>query len=147
MTASPHYLISACLCGENCRYDGAGFTIPHFKRLAESGAALPVCPEVLAGLPVPRPVCEILNGRVFNKDGQDRTEVFSRGAHLTLELAQKHGIRSVIFKERSPSCGCNTVFDGSFSGRLVPGQGIATALLRQHGIVVLSEEEALPFLA
>lgn len=147
MSNCPRYLISACLCGERCRYDGTDFTISRFKRLVKTGSALAVCPEVLAGLPVPRVACEILNGRVFNKDGLDNTETFMRGAHLTLELAQKHNIRSVIFKERSPSCGSSTIFDGSFSGRLVSGQGISTALLRQHGIAVLSEEEALPFLS
>lgn len=139
---SPHYLISACLCGVCCRYDGSSFSIDRFVRLAENGLALPVCPELLGGLIVPRPPCELSGGRVISKDGDDLTEDFLRGAQRTLELALKHQIRYVIFKERSPSCGCGTVFDGSFSGCLVPGEGVATALLRQYGITVFSEETA-----
>ncbi len=143
---SPHYLISACLCGICCRYDGSSFCIDRFVRLAENGLALPVCPELLGGLIVPRPPCELLGGRVFTRDGEDRTEAFLHGAHRTLELALKHQIRCVIFKERSPSCGCDMIFDGSFSGRLVPGEGVTTALLRQYGITVLNEETAPVYL-
>ena len=141
-TVAPRYLISACLCGVCCRYDASSLGMSRFVRLAENGLALPVCPELLGGLPVPRPACEITGGRVFTKDGDDVTEAFMKGAHRTLEVALKHQIRCAIFKDRSPSCGCNTVFDGSFSGRLVPGQGLTTALLRQYGISVLTEESA-----
>lgn len=143
---APRYLISACLCGICCRYDASSFTIAGFMRLAENGLALPVCPELLGGMSVPRQPCEITGGRVFRKDGEDATEAFMRGAHRTLELALKHQIRCAIFKDRSPSCGCDTVFDGSFSGRLVAGQGLTTALLRQYGITVLNEESAPAYL-
>lgn len=146
MTETPRYLISACLCGEICRYDGADYSIERFVRLVESGLAIPVCPEVLGGLPTPRSPCEILNGRVFTKDGEDVTEAFLRGARLTLELAEKHAIRLVIMKERSPSCGSGIIYDGSFSGRRIPGAGIAAAVLRHHGIQVINEEEASQYL-
>lgn len=141
---SPRYLISACLCGICCRYDGSCYNIDRFMRLTEQGLALPVCPEMLGGLPVPRPASERMNGRVLGRDGGDLTEAFQAGAQRTLELAFKYQIRSVIFKERSPSCGCNTIFDGSFSGSLIPGEGVTTALLREYGITVLNEETA-PF--
>lgn len=136
---SPRYLVSACLCGVCCRYDGTAFS-DRFARMAESGLALPVCPELLGGLPVPRPPCELQGDRICTLDGDDRTEAFVRGARRTLELAHEHQVRCAIFKERSPSCGCETIFDGSFTGILVPGQGLTTALLRQNGITVMSEE-------
>lgn len=138
----PRYLISACLCGVRCRYDGSVSCGERFARLAANGLALPVCPELLGGLPVPRPPCELRGGRVFTRDGDDRTPAFLTGARHALELALKHRVRYAIFKERSPSCGCDTVFDGSFTGLLAPGQGLTTALLRQNGITVMSEETA-----
>lgn len=137
---SPQYLISACLCGLNCRYDGSSAAVDHFVRLVGSGVALPLCPELLGGLPVPRPACELLAGRVISRDGSDMTAAFARGALKTLELALEHRVRYVIFKERSPSCGSSMIYDGSFSGRLVPGRGVTTELLRRHGFEVLADD-------
>lgn len=138
----PRYLISACLCGVCCRYDGSASGSERFAHLAANGLALPVCPELLGGLPVPRPPCELRGGRIFTRDGEDRTTAFLHGARQTLELALSHRVWYAIFKERSPSCGCAMVFDGSFTGLLVPGQGVTTALLRHNGITVMSEETA-----
>lgn len=142
----PRYIVSACLCGICCRYDGTAFAIDRFMRMAENGLALPVCPELLGGLPTPRPPCELLGDRVFDKDGLDMTNAFLKGAHRTLELALQHQIRLAIFKERSPSCGCNMIFDGRFKGSLIPGQGVTTALLRQYGITVFNEETVPQYL-
>lgn len=138
----PLVLISACLCGERCRYNGEVLSYPRFERLVHEGLALAVCPEVLGGLGVPRPPCEIRGGRVIAGDAKDVTEAFEKGARAVLAPARQHGIRAAVFKERSPSCGSGHVYDGSFSGRLVPGAGLAAALLMRHGIAVCNEETA-----
>lgn len=142
MQQTPLVLISACLCGQACRYDGRASLLDGCLPLVESGVALPVCPEVLGGLLVPRPPCEILGGRVVTAAGLDCTAAFEAGARAVLELANRHGIGLAIFKERSPSCGTSRIYDGGFSGRLVPGQGLCTALLRRSGVQVYGEEEA-----
>ena len=145
---NPLYLISACLCGVACRYDGGTSFVDRLAALCDSGLALAVCPEVDGGLPIPRPPCELKNGRALTRDGHDVTAPFEAGAAHALRLAQTHGIRLAILKENSPSCGGTMVYDGSFRGRLTPGQGITAALLRKHGIRVVSEgsfEEALLF--
>ena len=135
----PLCLISACLCGVACRYDGGASTVKSLARLGARGFALAVCPEVDGGLPIPRPPCEISNGRALTRGGTDLTANFTAGAAHALRLAREHGIRFAIFKEKSPSCSGTMIYDGSFSRTLVPGQGIAAALLQAHGIRVLSE--------
>jgi uncharacterized protein YbbK (DUF523 family) len=113
--------------------------------------AVPVCPEVAGGLPVPRPPAEIVGGdgqaildgqaRVLTIDGKDVTGVFLAGARQALETAQRLGIRQAVLKDDSPSCGCRRIYDGTFSDRRVPGQGVAAALLQRNGVRVLSEED------
>ena len=144
---APLYLVSACLCGTPCRYDGGAATVSRLAELHAQGLALAVCPEVEGGLPVPRPPYEVRDGRVLTRDGQDVTAQFQAGAAHVLRLAQDHGIRLAILKERSPSCGSAIVYDGTFSGTRIPGQGVTTALLREHGIQVVNEHtfhELLP---
>ena len=136
---SPFCLISACLCGQACRYDGGSFHFPQFSRLVEKELALPVCPETLACLGVPREPCEILQGHVFTRSGHDVTAAFFQGASLVLAQARLHGIHTAVLKEKSPSCGVHTIYDGSFSGHLLPGQGMTTRLLLSHGFTVFSE--------
>ena len=146
----PLCLISACLCGVACRYDGGASTVKSLARLGARGFALAVCPEVDGGLPIPRPPCEISNGRALTRGGTDLTANFTAGAAHALRLAREHGIRFAIFKEKSPSCSGTMIYDGSFSRTLVPDQGIAAALLQAHGIRVLSElnfEEGLAVFA
>ncbi|MDL2267603.1 DUF523 domain-containing protein [Desulfovibrio sp. OttesenSCG-928-G15] len=138
--AKPRVLISACLCGQACRYDGRTAAREDCVRLAKAGIALPVCPELLGGLPVPRAPCEISGGRVLTAVGLDCTAAFEKGAQAALALARKHGIRQAVLKERSPSCGTSLVYDGSFAGNLVPGQGMCTALFRRSGVQVYAEE-------
>ena len=142
MKPTPRFIISACLCGHNCRYDGIELTLPRFLRLAATGLALPVCPEVMGGLGVPRQPCEVMSGRVFTSDGKDITDNFMRGTFEVLDLARKYKIKAAIFKDRSPSCGTTMIYDGSFKGRLIPGQGVATLILRQNGLTVFNEENA-----
>lgn len=137
-------LVSACLCGDACRYDGTGAPHPVLVVLRERGLALPVCPEVLGGLAVPREPCERQGDRVKNRAGCEVTAHFALGARKTLELARENGISVAVLKERSPSCGSSFVYDGTFTGRRAPGQGVTTEVLRENGIVVFSEEN-FPF--
>lgn len=134
-------LVSACLCGIACRYDGTAATVPFLAELHAKGLALAVCPELLGGLSAPRPPCEIRNGRVVTPAGTDLTGQFRLGAEKTLALARLHGISLAVLKERSPSCGSGVIYDGSFEGRRIPGQGITCALLRAHGIRVVNEDD------
>ena len=138
----PLCLVSACLCGVACRYDGNSSPVGVLVDLHKRGVALAVCPEVDGGLPVPRPPCERRGGRVLGRNGEDFTEWFEAGAAYTLALAQRHGIGLAILKEGSPSCGSSVIYDGSFSGKRIPGQGVTAALLQEHGIRVINEHTA-----
>lgn len=144
-------LISACLCGVNCKYNGVNNSHPYFMDLLKKGALLPVCPEQLGGLPTPRSACEIKGGsgadvingqaQVNNKDGEDLSFFFIKGAAETLQLAQQAGISEAILQSRSPSCGCGKIYDGSFAGKLVSGDGVTAALLKMNGIKVWNDED------
>lgn len=138
------YVVSACLAGCACRYDGGSNPCAAVIRLVEAGEALPVCPETLAGLPVPRPPCEQQGDRVMGRDGTDVTAAFVHGAAAALERTLNHGCTAAILKARSPSCGIGSVYDGTFSRRLVPGQGLWAAALVRAGLVVYSEEQLPP---
>lgn len=132
-------LISACLLGKPCRYDGKAKPYERIEALKKKYELIPVCPEIYGGLSTPRPPAEIKDGRVVNKVGADVTKEYTRGALETLNLAKEHNITLAILKERSPSCGKGKVYDGSFSGALTDGNGIATDLLIKNGITVLGE--------
>jgi uncharacterized protein YbbK (DUF523 family) len=134
-------LCSACLLGVNCRYNGKGKPNEKVLRLSQSELLIPVCPEQLGGLPTPRPAAEQREGRVITVDGADVTEQFVRGAEEVARIAEAYNITEAILKQRSPSCGCGQVYDGTFSGRIVKGDGVAAALLKKKGIKVISEEE------
>lgn len=143
-------IISACLAGERCRYTGDGFDYPALRKLVDEGKAIPVCPEVLGGLPVPREPNEIVGGdgfdvldgkaRVVTSRGADKTAAFMRGAYKVLAVAREYGAGMAILKERSPSCGSTMVYDGTFQGQRIPGSGCTAALLIREGIRVYSEE-------
>ena len=133
-------LVSACLLGTPCRYDGASRPCGELARLEVLGHRLiPVCPEVMGGLPTPRPPAEICGQRVVTREGADVTAAYRRGAEAVLELARLTGAEAAILKERSPSCGSGAVYDGTFSGTLTAGWGAAAGLLREQGIRVLGE--------
>ena len=144
-------LVSACLAGRACRYDGSSNKAEGVAGLVAAGQPVAVCPEVAGGLSTPRPPAEIVGGtgedvlagraRVVTRDGDDVTSQYVEGARRALAAAQAAGARAAILKARSPSCGSGRVRDGSFSGGLVAGDGVTAALLRSHGITVLSEED------
>ena len=134
------FAVSACLCGFPCRYDGKSKPDERIKALYEEGRALPVCPEKLGGLTTPRTPCEIIDGKVISSDGEDRTNEYLLGSQKVLELCKKHGIKKAILKQNSPSCGSTHIYDGTFSGTLIEGEGCLTALLRKNGIEVTGEK-------
>ena len=128
------YVISACLCGVPCRYDGKIKADGECVKLYEDGKAVLVCPEVMGGLTTPRTACEIVGDKVVSKTGEDKTKQYKNGAVAVLALCKLHGIKKAILKEKSPSCGCEFVYDGTFTGNLIKGKGVTAALLIQNGI-------------
>ncbi len=122
--------------GENCKYNGGNNYSPAVAALTEKFDVIPVCPEQLGGLPTPRTPSERTGERVLNREGQDVTEAFRRGAEKTLDIARKEGVARAVFQVRSPSCGCGTIYDGTFSGALVPGKGVTAELLEKNGVRV-----------
>jgi len=132
-------LVSACLAGESCRYDATAMPHPLVVHLVATGRAVSVCPEVLGGLPTPRESVELRAGRAICRSGCDVTAEFLAGAQAALELGLVRGCRRAIVKSRSPSCGCGQVYDGSFSGALVPGDGLFTKLLKEYGFNIRTE--------
>ena len=137
-------LVSACLLGEKCRYDGGGQYCAKVMRLAERYEFVPVCPEVLGGMSTPRPPSEILGDRVISIDGRDVTAQFRLGAARALELARKAAAVKALLKSGSPSCGRGLVHDGFFSGKMVPGNGVTAALLEENGLAVYTELDFAP---
>lgn len=133
-------LVSACLCGVNCKYNGKSNLDEKTLELVKKGEAILVCPEQLGGLPTPREPSEvkIINGEihVITKDGKDVTEQFNKGAQEVLRLAKELRIKKAILKKRSPSCGLNEIYDGSFSNTLTAGNGITASLLIKNNIDV-----------
>lgn len=135
------FVVSACLAGEYCRYDGGTNACAPVQELVRKGEAVTACPEGLACLPVPRPPCEISGERVLCRDGRDLTGDFVRGAHLAMEIARRHGCTAAILKRRSPSCGVGQIYDGTFSRTLCAGDGLWARLLREAGLTLYTEEE------
>lgn len=137
--------VSACLLGEPCRYDGGSRPCEDVLALGERHELVPVCPEVMGGLAVPHPPCEIALSehglRVVDEHGSDMTGAFVAGAAKALEVAQQEQCAFAVLKAKSPSCGSGLVYDGSFSGRLVPGFGVAARLFREAGICVVDEQQ------
>lgn len=144
-------LVSACLCGINCRYSGDSNDCEEVKELLKDGKAIPVCPEQLGGLETPRLACEIVGGtgkevlcgkaKVIDKDGNDRTLGFVKGAYEVLNIAKMIGSHKAILKAKSPSCGCGKIYDGTFNSNKIAGNGVAAQLLLENGIEVITETE------
>lgn len=139
-------LVSACLLGVNCKYSGGNNYSPAAAALQERFDVISVCPEQLGGLPTPRPPAERVGERVINRAGEDVTEAFRLGAERTLALAEEEGAVRAVLQERSPSCGSALVYDGTFSGVLIPGGGVTAQLLEAHGVRVYSAERAAELL-
>ena len=135
-------LVSACLLGQNCKYNGGNNLAEGlYEELTAKGIGIvPVCPECAGGLPTPRVPAERLGDRVVNKVGEDVTEQFLAGAQAALEAAKVNDCRCAVLKKNSPSCGCGTVYDGSFTGTLTEGDGVTAELLKLHHITVYNEE-------
>lgn len=134
-------LISACLLGCACRYDGKSKTHPAALLLREKHTLIPVCPEIYGGLPTPRLPSEIVGDKVQNSAGADMTEAYGQGAAEALRLAELFGCKVAVLKAKSPSCGKGKVYDGTFSRTLTDGDGVTAALLQKHGIKVYTEDE------
>jgi uncharacterized protein YbbK (DUF523 family) len=134
-------LISACLCGENCKYNSGNNYNECAKKLVDSNKAIMVCPEVDGGLPTPRVPAEIQNGAVINKDLIDVTKEYEKGAKAALKTALENKVELAILQARSPSCGSSKIYDGTFSGTLIDGQGVTTKLLRENGIKVITIDQ------
>lgn len=134
-------LVSACLIGTNCKYNGGNNYSEKICKFLEGHEVIPVCPEVLGGLPVPRAPAEIVGGTVTDTEGKIVDGEFRLGAQKALELALKNKVDLAILQARSPSCGSKQVYDGTFSKKLVEGSGVFASLLLQHGIKVLDSSE------
>ena len=133
------YIVSACLAGLCCRYDGKDNADERVMELVRQGKAVPVCPEQLGGLTTPRPPCEIVGNSVKTEKGLDVSENFLRGAEEAFKLAKLVGAEKVILKARSPSCGVGRIYDGTFSGKLIEGDGFFAAMLKNAGLKVETE--------
>jgi uncharacterized protein YbbK (DUF523 family) len=140
-------LVSACLLGVRCRYDGTAKHDARIERLMEKHHVIPVCPEIYGGLSTPREPSERTGDKVMGKNGQDVTEAFQKGAEEALALAKLFHCRYAILKERSPSCGHGRIYDGTFSGTLVDGSGVTAELLEKNGVTVLGESQIEEFSA
>ncbi len=134
-------IISACLAGINCRYDGGSKPNQKVIELVKQGKAILVCPEQLAGLTTPRTPAEEKDRKIITKDGKDLTKEFQKGAQEALKIARLSNCKEAILKAKSPSCGCGKVYDGSFSGNLIDGDGVFTRLLKENNIRVITEED------
>ena len=141
MSIATPILVSACLLGTPCRYDGSGKADARLLKLGAKRQLIPVCPELLGGLPTPRPPAERVGARILDKSGADVTDAYLRGAQETLRLARLLGCKTAILKARSPSCGHGRIYDGSFTGKLIPGSGVTAELLAKNGIRVFTEDE------
>lgn len=134
-------LCSACLLGVKCRYNGKSALNRKVVALLKAEVLIPVCPEQIGGLPTPREPAEIRGKKVITKSGKDVTENFLQGAQQVLKLAKLFGVKEAVLKQGSPSCGCGRIYNGTFSGKTVKGDGVTTALLKKNGVKVITEED------
>lgn len=143
------YIISACLLGENCKYNGGNNHCQHVVDFCEENSYITVCPERAGNLPCPRPPAEYVAGRVLDKNGKDVTAEFEAGAQREFDrickVAAKRGeeLQGAILKAHSPSCGHTKIYDGTFSGTLIDGDGCFVKKLKDNGIKVISEKEKI----
>ena len=134
-------LVSGCLLGENCKYNGGYNYSEKVAEYIKGHEVISVCPECLGGLPTPRVPAEIVNGVVTNREGQNVDAEFRKGAEIALEIAQKEQIDVAILQSRSPSCGVKQIYDGTFSGTRIDGQGVYARLLKENGIPMMDVED------
>ena len=134
-------MISSCLLGHNVKYNGGNNKNEALLRLLSGHTVIPVCPEVLGGLPVPRTPAEIVSGEVINRRGESVDKAFRKGAEKALETAKREKPDLIILQSRSPSCGVKQIYDGTFSGTLVPGQGVFARMAQEAGFRVIDIED------
>lgn len=134
-------LVSACLLGLNCKYDGENNRNEKVLEYVKDKEVIPVCPEIFGGLPTPRIPSEIVGDKVLNREKIDVTKEYQKGAEETLYLAKLFNVKKALLKESSPSCGSNTIYDGTFSKNKKEGMGITAQLLKENGIEIISEKE------
>ena len=139
-------LVSSCLLGLNCRFNGKGALLSDIKKLKEKYYIIPFCPEIYGGLPTPREPAEIVDGKVITKSGIDVTSNYKAGAKQALDLCQLLNCKIAILKENSPSCGYYKIHNGKFDGGLVEGNGFTADLLSSNGIIVIGESQINNFL-
>ena len=134
-------LVSACLLGENCIYNGGNTHCPEVVKFLEGKEVLPICPEMLAGMGCPRTPMEIVNGVLTDRDGNNLDSQMRDGIERALEMLRQQDIQCAVLQSRSPTCGVRQVYDGSFSGKLVPGSGLFAQALREAGYMVLDAQD------
>ncbi|WP_029201673.1 DUF523 domain-containing protein [Oribacterium sp. NK2B42] len=134
-------LVSACLLGWDCKYNGGNNYSEKVAEYVKGHDVIPVCPEVAGGLPIPRIPCEIVGGTVTNRNGESKDREFRSGADICLKKALEEKVDLAILQSRSPSCGVKQIYDGSFSGKLIPGKGVFAELLSKHGIKIVDVED------
>lgn len=134
-------MVSACLVGENCKYNGGNNRNDELCSFLKQHDVFLVCPEVMGGLSIPRTCCEIKDGKVIDKEGNDKTYEYVKGAKVALEIAKENDIDLAILQARSPSCGHKKIYDGTFSKRLIDGNGIFCDILIENGFKVMNLDE------
>ena len=134
-------LVSACLMGVGCRYDGKSNQLPQLEQLMKQHTCIPVCPEILGGLPTPRVPAERQGSKIMTQDGQDVTQQFVRGTAEVLRLADLYHCKAALLKERRPSCGSEQIYDGTFTKTLTEGDGLTAEMLKRKGIAVYGESQ------
>lgn len=141
MNKKPSLLISACLLGERCRYDGMSKPVRVPDVIKERFELIPICPEVMGGLETPRLPAERVGDRVINSAGGDVTENYMRGAAIALDICRRNDCRAAVLKEKSPSCGIGRIYDGSFTRTLKDGNGVSAELMAENGIALFGESD------
>ena len=134
-------MVSACLLGRNCKYSGGNNRNEAVIRYLQDKEYIPVCPEVEAGMPVPRPPVEIRDGRVVSIEGKDLDAVYRKGVSKVMEILEKEDIGLAILKAKSPTCGVHEIYDGTFTGKKIPGQGLLAQALQEAGIPIVDEKD------
>ena len=134
-------LVSACLLGRDCKYNGGNNYSEKVAEYVKGHDVIPVCPEVAGGLPIPRIPCEIVGGTVTNRNGESKDREFRAGADICLKKALEEKVDLAILQSRSPSCGVKQIYDGSFTGKLIPGKGVFAELLSENGIKIIDLED------
>ena len=134
-------MVSACLLGENCKYDGDNNRTEALLEMLAGQEIIPVCPEVAGGLPIPRTPAELVNGRAVNRNGEDVDDAFRKGAEKALEIAEREKPDLIILQSRSPSCGVNEIYDGTFTGKKISGHGIFAGMAISADYKVIDVED------